>query len=77
MGLLSLAKPDAARYAPGTYHTHGHRLLRIEAGPSHELRQVEDRRTLDVAMIPMLELQALGLRPIGSGSNTEDGTDRP
>ena len=63
MALLSLAKPDTARYAPGTYHTDGQRLLRIDAGPSPRLRQVEDCRSLDVEMIPLAELHALGLRP--------------
>ena len=70
MGLLSLARPDAARYAPGTYHTDGRRLLRVTAGANHELRQVEDCRTLEVEMIPLLELQALGLRPIATGRLT-------
>ena len=65
MGLLSLAKPDVVRPAPGTYHTDGSRLLRVDAGANHELRQVEDCRTLEVEAIPLLELQALGLRPIG------------
>jgi hypothetical protein len=75
MALLSLTPADTARYAPGSYHTDGRRLLRIDAGANRELRQVEDCHTLEVETVPLLELQALGLRPIETQSHCRDEED--
>lgn len=66
MALLSPTTVDSARFAPGTYHTDGSRLLRVDAGANRELREVEDCGTLDVALVPLLELEAMDLRPVGT-----------
>ena len=68
IGTKSRASPDAA-FAPGSYHTDGQRLLRI-AGPAidGELVPVEDSRTLDILLVPVGELAALGLKPVVAGA---------
>jgi hypothetical protein len=72
MALLSPISVASARFAPGTYHTDGSRLLRIYAGANRELREVEDCRTLDVTVVPLLEIEAMGLSPVRTGPSGLD-----
>ena len=56
---------EQPRFAPGSYLTDGHRLLRIVGGvPDDALCAVEDCRSLELILIPVDELASLPLRPV-------------
>lgn len=62
------------RFVTGSYHTDGRRLLRIVSEAANGgLRAVEDCRTLDLMLIPVDELDSLGLQPVAAESPRSDG----
>jgi hypothetical protein len=74
MALLSPTAVDSARFAPGTYHTDGSQAAPDAGrrGGDGELREVENCRTLDVMLIPLLELEAMDLTPIATQPRGRD-----
>jgi hypothetical protein len=64
MGLVSSSKRQD-QFLAGSYHTDGHRLLRIicEAGGGAQ-RAVEDCKTMEIMLVPLQELESLELQPV-------------
>jgi len=52
------------RFVAGSYHTDGCRLLRIVGAANGTLRAVEDCRSLELMLVPVDELESLGLKPV-------------
>jgi hypothetical protein len=64
MGLVASSKRQD-RFLAGSYHTDGRRLLRIvcETGGGAQ-RAVEDCKTMEIMLVPLQELDSLGLKPV-------------
>lgn len=73
MGILEGQRRNA-RFVQGSYYTDGRRLLRIVGESVGGLLAVEDCGSLDLMLIPVDELDSLGLRPVATESHSRGHT---